>query len=132
LLITWFFVGGVGGVVSKSRGKDLGKSRVELRIDSQGKDQVKSQSRSRVKSQGELSTKSQGDVDTVLVGRRVSIAVVVGDRVARVVGTIVAMGRYWVVVSVEESEVPALQGTVYLNKGSIVAYIPLPDNDTKP
>ena len=131
MLITWFFVGGVGGVVSKSRGKDLGKSRVELRIDSQGKDQVKSQSRSRVESRVESSTRSQLDVDGVLVGRRVSIAVVVGDRVARVVGTIVAMGRYWVVVDIEESEIGSLRGTVYLNKGSIIAYMPIPDSNTK-
>ena len=49
--------------------------------------------------------------------------------IARVVGTIVAMGRYWVVVNVEESEIPHIKGTVYLNKGSVIAYMPIPDNN---
>jgi 2-polyprenyl-6-methoxyphenol hydroxylase-like FAD-dependent oxidoreductase len=61
----------------------------------------------------------------------VSIAVVVGNRVARIVGTITVMGRFWVVVNVEESEIESLGGVVFLNKGSIVAYVPLPDNNTK-
>jgi hypothetical protein len=58
----------------------------------------------------------------------VSIAVVVGNNVVKIVGRITVMGRFWVVVVVEESEIESLRGVVYLNKGSIVAYIPLPDN----
>ncbi len=95
------------------------------------KAESRSQSRSRVRSRVKDQGVRQGDVDEALVGRRVSIAVVVGNRVARVVGTITVMGRFWVVVNVEESELPTLQGTVFLNKGSIVAYVPLPDNNTR-
>jgi len=95
---------------------------------------VGSSTKSRVKDRGVRQGVAQTDVDAVLVGRRVSIAVVVGNRVARVVGTITVMGRFWVVVSVEESEIESLRGVVYLNKGSVVAYVPLPDNnpDSKP
>jgi len=89
----------------------------------------RSSTKSRVKDQGVRQGVAQTDVDTTLVGRRVSIVVVVGNRVARVVGTITVMGRFWVVVSVEESEIESLRGVVYLNKGSIVAYMPMPDNN---
>ena len=113
MLISWFFVSVVGGVVSKAESRS----------------RVRSSTKSRVKDQGVRQGVAQTDVDTALVGRRVSIAVVVGNRVARVVGTITVMGRFWVVVSVEESEIESLRGVVYLNKGSIVAYVPLPDNN---
>ena len=113
MLISWFFASVVGGVVSKAESRS----------------RVGSSTRPRVKDQGVRQGVAQTDVDTVLVGRRVSIAVVVGNRVARVVGTITVMGRFWVVVSVEESEIGSLRGVVYLNKGSIVAYVPLPDNN---
>jgi len=109
LLISWFFVSVVGGVVSRAGSR--------------------SSTKSRVKDQGVRQGVAQTDVDTTLVGRRVSIVVGVGNRVARVVGRIVAMGRFWVIVSVEESEIESLRGVVYLNKGSIVAYMPMPDNN---
>jgi hypothetical protein len=86
-------------------------------------------SRSRVRSSARSQGVRQGDVDETLVGRRVVVVVSVGNKVAKVVGTITAMGRFWVIVSVEESEIPTLQGTVYLNKGSVVAYMPLPGNN---
>ena len=92
---------------------------------------VRSSARSQSKPRGKDLGARQGDVDETLVGRRVSIAVVAGDRVYTITGTIVAMGRFWVIVSVEESEIPTLQGTVYLNKGSVVAYMPLPGNSPK-
>jgi hypothetical protein len=114
----------MGMVESRSRGKDQVKSSAKPR----GKDQTRSQPRS----QGVRQPVSQGDVDTVLVGRRVLIVVSVGNGTARVVGRVVAMGRFWVIVSVEESELSHVQGTAYLNKGSIVAYIPLPDNNPNP
>lgn len=107
-------------------------------VESSTKSQSKPQGGSRIESQGGARSRqssvkprdrqpvSQGDVDTVLVGRRVSIAVVAGNKVVKITGTIMAMGRFWVVVSVEESELPAITGTAYLNKGSIIAYIPLP------
>jgi len=127
LLITWFFALPIGGVVSKSRVE----SQVGSSAKSQGKSSAKSQSKPRGKDQGARQGVRQGDVDETLVGKKVVIAVSVGDRVAKVVGTIVAMGRFWVVVSVEESEIPIVQGVAYLNKGSIIAYMPIPDNNPK-
>ena len=109
MLISWFFALVVGGVVSKAESRSGAKS----------------QSRSRGVRQGVAQT----DVDTALVGKKVVVVVVVGNRVARVVGTITVMGRFWVVVDVEESEIESLRGVVYLNKGSIVAYMPMPDNN---
>jgi hypothetical protein len=100
----------------------------ESRVESQSRSRVRSSTRPRGEDRGVRQGVAQADVDTVLVGKKVVVVVVVGSRTARVVGTIIAMGRYWVVVVVEESELPTLQGTVYLNKGSIVAYMPLPDN----
>ena len=102
---------------------------VESSTKSRVKDQGGAKPRKSVPRHGGRQSSLVGDVDGVLVGRRVSIAVVVGNRVARVVGSIIAMGRYWVVVSVEESEIGSLRGVVYLNKGSIVAYMPMPDNN---
>jgi hypothetical protein len=96
---------------------------------SQTRSRVRSSTKSRVKDQGVRQGVAQTDVDTVLVGKKVVVVVVVGSRTARVVGTIIAMGRYWVVVSVEESEIESLRGVVYLNKGSIVAYMPIPDSN---
>jgi len=101
------------------------KSQTRSRSKPQGKDQTRSQPRS----QGARQPANQLDVDGVLVGRKVVIAVVVGNEVARVVGTIIAMGRYWVVVNIESSEIPTIQGTVYLNKGSVIAYMPV-DSET--
>ena len=101
----------------------------ETQTKSQSRSQGRSQTRSRSMPQSRSQGASQLDVDGVLVGKKVVIAVVVGNKVARITGTIVAMGRFWVIVSVEESEIPTIQGTVYLNKGSIIAYIPLPDNN---
>jgi len=109
LLISWFFVSVVGGVVSRAGSR--------------------SSTKSRVKDQGVRQGVAQTDVDTALVGKKVVVVVVVGSRVARVVGTITVMGRFWVVVSVEESEIESLRGVVYLNKGSVVAYMPIPDGN---
>ena len=123
----------MGETQPKSRGGLRVKPQGGSRTESQGESSTKPQSKSQVESQGgarsRQSSVNQLDVDGVLVGRRVSIVVSVCDRVARVVGTIVAMGRFWVIISVEESELPTIQGTVYLNKGSIIAYIPLPGNN---
>jgi hypothetical protein len=108
---------------------------------SQVRSSTKSQSRSGAKSRGGEGPRrhearqpvrqgvAQTDVDTVLVGKKVVVVVVVGNNVARVVGRVTVMGRFWVVVVVEESEIESLRGVVYLNKGSIVAYMPLPDNN---
>jgi hypothetical protein len=120
LLISWFFVSVVGGVVSKAESRSSAKS--------QSRSRVRSSTRPRGEDQGVRQGVAQTDVDTVLVGKKVVVVVVVGSRTARVVGTIIAMGRYWVVVSVEESEIESLGGVVYLNKGSVVAYMPMPDS----
>jgi len=120
----------VGETQPKSRGGLRVKPQGGSRTESQGESSTKPQSKSQVESQGgarsRQSSVNQLDVDGVLVGRRVSIAVVVGDRIHTITGTIMAMGRYWVVVNIEDSEIQTLQGTVYLNKGSIIAYIPVP------
>jgi len=133
----------------KSQTRSQSRSRVKAQVESQGGvesgSQVKSSTRSRSKPQGESRIESQGgerprhhearqgvgqgDVDTTLVGRRVLIAVVAGDRVYTITGTIVAMGRYWVVVDIESSEIESLRGVAYLNKGSIIAYMPV-DSET--
>jgi len=102
---------------------------VESSTKSRVKDQGGAKPRKSVPRHGGRQSSLVGDVDGVLVGKKVVVVVVVGSRTARVVGSIIAMGRYWVVVSVEESEIGSLRGVVYLNKGSIVAYVPLPDNN---
>ena len=122
---------------SRSQGRSQSRSRVKTQVESQGGVESGSQVKSSTKSQGGARSRqssarqpaNQLDVDGVLVGRKVVIAVVVGNEVARVVGTIIAMGRYWVVVNVEDSEIPTIQGTVYLNKGSVIAYMPV-DSET--
>jgi len=117
-----------GGVESRSQGKDQGESSAKSR----SKSQVESQGGARSRQSGVKQPACQGDVDETLVGKRVSIAVSVGNKVARVVGTITVMGRFWVIVDIESSEIESLRGVAYLNKGSIIAYIPTPDSNPKP
>jgi len=118
-----------GGVESRSQGKDQGESSAKSRSRSQGGSRIESQGGARSRQSGVKQPACQGDVDETLVGKRVSIAVSVGNKVARVVGTITVMGRFWVIVDIESSEIESLRGVAYLNKGSIIAYIPLPDNN---
>ena len=112
-----------------SQGKDLGGSSAKSRSKPQGESRIESQGGERPRHHEARQGVGQGDVDTTLVGRRVLIAVVAGDRVYTITGTIVAMGRYWVVVDIESSEIESLRGVAYLNKGSIIAYMPMPDNN---
>jgi len=102
---------------------------VESSTKSRVKDQGGAEPRRSVPRRGGRQSSLVGDVDGVLVGKKVVVVVVVGSRTARVVGSIIAMGRYWVVVDVEESEIESLRGVVYLNKGSVVAYVPIPDGN---
>ena len=114
---------------TKSRSRSQGESSTKSRSKPQGGSRIESQGGERPRQSGVRQPVSQGDVDETLVGKRVSIAVSVGNKVARVVGTITVMGRFWVIVDIEDSEIPHIKGVAYLNKGSIIAYIPLPGNN---
>jgi len=121
---------------TKSRSRSQGESSTKSRSKPQGGSRIESQGGERPRHHEARQSVSQGDVDTTLVGKRVVIAVSVGNKVVRITGTITVMGRFWVVVNVESSELPAITGTVYLNKGSVIAYMPIPgsnhDSNPKP
>ena len=114
---------------TRSRSKSQGRSRVKAQVESRGELRIESQGGARPRHHETKKPAIQGDVDETLVGKKVVIAVSVGNKVARVVGTITVMGRFWVIVDIEDSEIPHIKGTAYLNKGSVIAYMPIPDNN---
>ena len=66
------------------------------------------------------------DIDSTLVGKKVVIHVQMGNVVKFIIGTITAMGPFWVIVRVEKTDVPFIQDIAYVNKAYIIAYSPLP------
>jgi len=108
----------------KSQGKDSSQVNINL---SPKPDEKKAERKAQAKPQSQsLRPATKIDIDGVLVGKKVVLHVQMGSVAKFIVGTIIAMGSFWVIIRVEKTDVPFIQDIAYVNKAYIIAYSPLP------